>query len=87
MIQFLVKDYHVWGNITEDLAPPRLPEDLQNWLDDSGITEYGLEWKHNEKASEGKHQKAQVFETHILFYKNTDGLLFKLRWYEHLQNV
>ncbi len=85
MIQFTIKDYHIWAKVGQDIAPPTLPEEIKVWLEDTGIKEYGVEWSRLRDPKASKlHSPENVLETLILFYRDKDAMVFKLRWYEYI---
>lgn len=85
MIQFTIKDWHIWAKKGQDIAPPSLPEEVRDWLEDTGIVHYGIEWMRlkDPKASSYKSPE-DILETAILFYRDKDAMVFKLRWYEYI---
>ena len=85
MIQFTIKDWHIWAKEGQDIAPPRLPDDMIGWLKDSGINEYGIRWSRlGDITTSAYHRPQDILETLIVFYSDRDAALFKLRWYEFI---
>lgn len=88
MIQFPIKDRHIWAREGQNIAPASLPEEVRDWLIDSGITWYDVKWCRLDDLRGGTYLNPHdMFETRILFYKDKDALLFKLRWYEYIDGA
>ena len=87
MIQFTIKDWHIWAKDGQNIAPATLPDFMREWLEDSGIREYGVEWlRLVDPTSKSYHRPQDVLETVVVFMKDKEALLFKLRWYEFIAN-
>lgn len=87
MARFVIKDWYVFARGAENIHMPVLPDELQEWFDESNITEYDLVWVPNENVAwppKDGNYAAIRYETGIKFRQESDAVLFKLRWFEKL---
>lgn len=87
--KFIIPGLYITKGNSLNLPTPFIDErpELIEWLEQSGITAFHLEWVQNTKWSTlvghgGPGSPRYFFDTAIVFYRPSDAALFRLRWNE-----
>jgi len=82
VIQFVLKDLDIFPNDINQVMPPFLTSDMQEWIDGSGISDFHLAWTLDERYERLSQRKFKHirYNTTIVFMNDRDAMLFKLRW-------
>lgn len=78
MIQFILPNLFIYSTAVQFVAPPKLPDDMAEWIESSNITQWRLLWVMSDVDL--KPSYLVIWDTAIQFVNDSDAVLFKLRW-------